>query len=67
MLGALCGGFVGRLSVQNRDMCALLQLVLSVDHDLLVGLETGVNERLAVTDLRNLDWTDVTEPSGLTT
>ena len=39
-------------------MRARLQLVLSVDHDLFVGLEAGINERLAVTDLRDLDWTD---------
>ncbi len=39
-------------------MRARLQLVLSVDHDLLVGLETGIDQRLAVTDLRDLDWAD---------
>ena len=36
-------------------MRAWLQLVLSVDHDLLVGLEPGVDQRLAVADLRDLD------------
>src|SRR5258708_13136107 len=39
-------------------MRARLQLVLSVDHDLLVGLEAGINQRLAVAYLRDLDWTD---------
>jgi hypothetical protein len=39
-------------------MGARLQLVLSVDHDLLVGPEAGINQRLAVTDLRDLDWAD---------
>jgi len=42
LLFALCGGFLGRLAVQDRDMRAGLQIVLSVDHDLLVGLEAGV-------------------------
>jgi hypothetical protein len=44
--------------MQQRDTGARLQLVLSVDHDLLVGLEAGIDERLAVTDLRDLDWAD---------
>src|SRR5258708_36245238 len=35
-----------------------LQFVLSVDHDLLIGLEAGINESLAVADLRDLDWAD---------
>ena len=39
-------------------MRAGLQLVLSVDHDLLVGLEAGIDQRLAVADLRDLDWPD---------
>src|SRR6266478_8120793 len=39
-------------------MRARLQLVLSVDHDLLVGLEAGIDQRLAVSDLRNLDRAD---------
>src|SRR6266436_6701496 len=39
-------------------MRARLQLVLSVDHDLLVGLEAGIYQRLAVTDLRDLDLAD---------
>ena len=34
-------------------MRAGLQLVLSVDHDLLVGLEAGIDQRLAVADLRD--------------
>ncbi len=41
--------------MQHRDTRARLQLVLSVDHDLLIGLEPGINERLAAADLRNLD------------
>src|SRR5260370_29188050 len=39
-------------------MRARLQLVLSVDYDLLVGLEAGINVRLAVTDLRDLHRAD---------
>ena len=39
-------------------MRAGLQLVLSVDHDLLVGLEAGIDQRLAVADLRDLDRAD---------
>src|ERR1700676_4673913 len=35
-----------------------LQLVLSIDHYLLIGLEAGINERLPVADLRDLDWSD---------
>src|SRR3982074_887157 len=56
LLGVLCGRFLCRLTVQDRDMRARLQLVLSVDHDLLVGFEAEINERLAVSDLRDLDW-----------
>src|ERR1700731_309341 len=55
---ALCGGFLGRASVQDCDMDAGLQLVLSVDDDLLVGLEAGVYERLALADLRDLNRAD---------
>src|SRR5712671_2271718 len=44
--------------MQQRDMGARLQLVLSVDHDLLVALEAGINESLAIADLRDLDWAD---------
>src|ERR1700716_1944424 len=58
LLGVLCSGFLCRLTGQDRHMCTRLQLVLSVDHDLLVGLEAGINQRLAVTDLRDLDWAD---------
>ena len=39
-------------------MGAGLQLVLSVDDDLLVGLEARVDERLALADLRDLDRAD---------
>jgi len=39
-------------------MCAGLQLVLSIDDHLLVGLEAGVDECLALADLRHLDWAD---------
>src|ERR1700686_2089097 len=56
--GVLRGCFLRRLAMQDRDMRAGLQLVLSVDHDLFVGLEAGINERLTVTDLRNLDRAD---------
>src|SRR6201989_1540288 len=56
LLGALCEGFFGGLSVQDRDMYTIPQLVLPVDYDLLVGRKTGVNERLTLTDLSNLDW-----------
>src|ERR1700704_442866 len=58
LLGVLCGCFLCRLTMQDRDMRARLQLVLSVDHDLLVGFEAGIDQRLAVTDLRDLDWAD---------
>src|SRR6202048_5363838 len=44
--------------MQQREAGTGLQLVLSVDHDLLVGLEAGIDERLAVTDLRDLDRAD---------
>src|ERR1700680_3398430 len=44
--------------MQQRDMRAWLKLVLSVDHDLLVGCEAGINQRLAVTDWRDLDRAD---------
>ena len=39
-------------------MNAGLQFVLSVDDDLLVGLEAGVDERLPLADLRDLDRAD---------
>ena len=39
-------------------MCAGLQLVLSIDDHLLVGLEAGVDECLAFADLRNFDRAD---------
>src|SRR3984893_6076373 len=55
---ALCGGFFGGASVQDRHMGAGLQLVLPVGNDLLVGLEAGVDECLALADLRHLDWAD---------
>ncbi len=50
--------FVGRFAVQDRDMRARLQLVLSVDHDLLAGLQAGIDQRLAVGDLRDLERAD---------
>jgi hypothetical protein len=49
------------------DMRARLQLLLSVDHDLLVGLESGINQRLATTDLRDLLRRIAAVLSGLTT
>src|SRR4030081_67637 len=55
LLRALCNGFLCRLAVQHRDTGTGLQLVLSVDHDLLVGLEAGVNECFPATDLSDLD------------
>src|ERR1700722_484412 len=54
----LCGRFLRGLAVQDGDLRAWLQLVLSIDHHLLAGLETGINERLPVADLRYLDWSD---------
>ena len=39
-------------------MCAGLQLVLSIDDHLLVGLEARVDECLALADLRDLDRAD---------
>jgi len=51
LLRALCGGFLGRLAVQDPDLGAGLKLVLPVDHDLLVGVQPGVDERLPVADL----------------
>src|SRR5271163_2341697 len=54
--GVLCRFFLCCLTVQYRDMGSRLQFVLSVDNDLLVGLEAGINQRLAVADLRDLDW-----------
>ena len=53
-LASCCG-----LAVQDRDTRARLQLVLSVDHDLLVGLEAGIDQCLAVADLRDLDRADL--------
>ena len=55
LLRGLCNGFLCCLAVQHRDTRARLQLVLSVDHDLLIGLEAGINEGLAAADLRDLD------------
>ena len=47
LLCTLCDGFLSGLAVQDRDVRARLQLVLPVDHDLLVGLEAGIDECLA--------------------
>src|ERR1700712_5717858 len=55
LLRALCDGFLRCLAMQHRDTRAGLQLVLSVNHDLLIGLEPGINEGLSAADLRNLD------------
>src|ERR1035438_10734146 len=55
LLRGLCNGFLSRLAVQHGDTRAGLQLVLSVDHDLLIGLEAGINEGLAAADLCDLD------------
>src|SRR6202161_782217 len=54
----LCSRFLCGLAVQDGDTRAWLQLVLSVDHHLLVGLETGINERLPIAHLRDLDGSD---------
>src|ERR1700682_695286 len=51
--------------MQQRDAGTGLQLVLSVDHDLLVGLEAGIDERLAVADLRDLDRADCHGAAGI--
>src|ERR1700723_680792 len=58
LLSALCNGFLCRLAVQHPDTRARLQLVLSVDHDLFVGCEAGIDQRLTITDLRDLDRAD---------
>src|SRR3977135_2807789 len=54
LLRALCDGFSCCLAVQYCDSRPGLQLVLSVDHHLLVGRETRIDEGLAAADLRNL-------------
>ena len=53
MLRALGRGFLGRFALQDADRGSGLQPVLSVNDDLLVRLQSGVDERLAVADLRN--------------
>src|SRR5208282_4712383 len=58
LLCALCGGLLRRAPMQDRDMCTGLQLVLSVDDDLLVGLEARIDERLTLADLPDLDCAD---------
>src|ERR1700722_16210827 len=58
LLCALCNGFLCCLAVQHPDTRAWLQLVLSVDHDLFVGCEAGIDQRLTITDLRDLDGVD---------
>jgi len=63
----LCSRFLCRLAVQQRDMRAQLQFVLSVDHHPLAGLETGINERLPIADLATLIGPMATVLSGLTT
>src|SRR5580700_5104888 len=55
LLRALLDGFLRCLAVQHRHMRAGLQLVLSVDDDLLIGLEAGIDERLAAADLSDLN------------
>ena len=57
--GALRRGFLRRLAMQDVDMAARLQPVLSIDHDLLVGREPGIDQRLALADLRDRDGTDL--------
>ena len=48
-------------------MSARLELVLSIHHDLLIRVEAGIDERLAVADLRDLDLIDCQVLSGLMT
>ena len=53
---ALCSvGLLGRLAVQHRHLAAGLQPVLPLDHDLLVRLEPGIDQRLSLADLRHRD------------
>src|SRR5215475_9282330 len=47
--------FLRRLAVQLAHGRARLQSVLAVDHDLLVSLQAGIDQRLPVTDLRYRD------------
>ena len=46
--------FVGRFALQDRDTRARLQPVLSVDHDLLAGLQAEIDQRVAVGNLCDL-------------
>src|SRR6478752_7845446 len=55
LLRALCNGFLCCLAVEHCYTRPRLQLVLSVDHDLLVGLEAGINKCLSAADLCDLD------------
>ena len=65
--GRLCNGFLCGLAVQQADTGTWLQLVLSVNHDLFIGLETEINEGLAAADLRHLDRPFSTVSLGLMT
>src|SRR6185295_14226808 len=65
LLGALLGGLFGGLAVQDDDPRAGLELVLAVDHDLLVGLEARVDERLPIADLSDAHRPDLGRVVGL--
>src|ERR1700681_4106287 len=53
LLGTLCRGLGCRLSVQDGDMAAGLQLVLPVDDNLFVRGKSAIDQRLTVAGLRN--------------
>src|SRR5580658_7074268 len=55
LLRALRDRLLRGLAMQNGDMIPGLQLVLSVDHDLFVRLESRIDQRLPITDLRDSD------------
>ena len=65
--GALRGRFLRRLAVQDRHLRPGLQLVLAVDHDLLVGLQAGIDQRLAGADLRDVDRPNLDRVVGIET
>src|ERR1700730_12174212 len=59
LLRALSLGFLGRLAGEDCDLRAGTQLILSVDHDLLVRRESGVDESLPFADLRDSNRPDL--------
>src|SRR6187401_986545 len=54
LLRALGGSFCGCLAMQDGDMAARLQLVLPIDNDLLVRAKPAIDQRLSLTDLRDV-------------